>query len=151
MAEFIFLGSVKTLKMYPQDRLGAVDLLPFHPLTPDLSVAECGALARRVGARLRREEPAMSFFFFGGADVEGGRSLASRRRQLGWFEGTVRGSPDLGTCQPRAGLTGLGAAPYMANFNLSLNTDQPHVGRAVLKKIRTACNFVSLAVAGWEN
>ena len=136
MAEFIFLGSVKTLKMYPQDRLGAVDLLPFHPLTPDLSVAECGDLARRVGARLRREEPAMSFFFFGGADVEGGRSLASRRRQLGWFEGTVRGSPDLGTCQPRAGLTGLGAAPYMANFNLSLNTDQPHVGKAVLKKIR---------------
>jgi len=118
-------------------RLGAVDLLPFHPLTPDLSVAECGVFARRVGTRLLQEAPRTSFFFYGGADEGGGRSLASRRKELGWFEGgTPGGSPDLGTFHPGVGLTGVGAAPYMANFNLSLNTRLPQVGTAVLRKIR---------------
>jgi len=117
-------------------RLGAVDLLPFHPLTADLSVAECGRLARRVSTRLLEEVPASSFFFYGGADEGAGRSLASRRKELGWFEGAARGSPDLGTLHPAVGLTGVGAAPYMANFNLSLNTQLPQVGKAVLRKIR---------------
>ena len=117
--------------------MGAVDLLPFHPLTPDLSIADCGALARRVGARLLQELPNTSFFFYGGADDGGGRNLASRRKELGWFEGTPpRGKPDLGTFHPDLGVTGVGAAPYMANFNLSLNTQLPRVGKAVLRKIR---------------
>ena len=117
-------------------RLGAVDLLPFHPLTPDLSVADCGGLARRVSTRLLEEEPTSSFFFYGGADEGEGRSLASRRKELGWFEGAPKKSPDLGMFHPGIGLTGVGAAPYMANFNLSLNTQLPQVGKAVLRKIR---------------
>ena len=133
---YAFLEKVISTLMMVNYRLGAVDLLPFHPLTPDLSLAECGGLARRVGTRLVQEAPHSSFFFYGGADEGGGRSLASRRKELGWFEGAVRGRPDLGTFHRDVGLTGVGAAPYMANFNLTLNTQLPQVGKAVLRKIR---------------
>jgi glutamate formiminotransferase len=116
-------------------RLGAVDLLAFHPLAEATSVAECGVLARRVATRLAAQELGTSFFYYGGAD-ETGRSLPQRRRELGWFGSRARGAPDLGSASPKAGLTGTGAAPYMCNFNLRLATTRPEVGQAAVERIR---------------
>ena len=116
-------------------RLGAVDLLPFHPLAVGTSVQACATLARRVAGELVRQVPAAGFFYYGAAD-ELGRSLVSRRRELGWFGGAARGAWDLGEGAPAQGVTGIGAAPYMANFNITLDTQSREVGEVVVRRIR---------------
>ena len=44
--------------------------------------------------------------------------------------------PDLGTFHPARGLAGVGAAPYMSNFNISLATADPGLARRVLAAVR---------------
>ena len=103
-------------------RLGAVDLLPVHPVTQDVSLAECGASARNIAVALNNRVPGSAFFFYGGADPAG-RRLATRRRELGWFESAVRPGAvaDLGQAGPALGLTGAGATPYMTNVTHHCN------------------------------
>ena len=44
--------------------------------------------------------------------------------------------PDLGTFHPARGLAGVGAAPYMSNFNISLASADPGLARRVLAAVR---------------
>ena len=44
--------------------------------------------------------------------------------------------PDVGAYIPQYGLTGVGASPYMSNFNISLETDKMNVAKEVLRTIR---------------
>ena len=118
-------------------RLGAVDLIPVHPSTEQTSLEECHSLATRVCRRLLTEAPGSSFFLYKfGVEAE---SLARRRREVGWFSSQVTPglAPSLGQLTPHRGLTGAGASPLMANFNISLETrgDLKVVAR-VLNNIR---------------
>ena len=103
-------------------RLGAVDLIPVHPITEETSLADCHSLATNVCRRLLTEAPGSSFFLYRfGVEAE---SLPVRRREVGWFSSEVRPglAPSLGHLTPHRGLTGAGASPLMANFNISLET-----------------------------
>ena len=130
-------------------RLGAVDLIPIHPLAPELSVASCGGVAYEIAEALAQDVEGASFFLFGASDRGLKReSLVKRRKQVGWFtEGGVATPPtfpaslvpDLG-CFPneRYGLTGVGAMPYMMNFNVTISTTDAELGKLAANVVREA-------------
>ncbi|XP_043245688.1 glutamate formimidoyltransferase-like [Amphibalanus amphitrite] len=116
--------------------LGAVDLVPFHPLSEDVTLEDCARLARAVGDQLTALVPGTSCFWFGEADPLR-RSLPLRRRQVGWFQRRpVAAEIDRGTPDPRLGVTGIGAIPYMTNYNVTLDTADLAVGREVAAELR---------------
>ena len=131
--------------------------MPLHPVTPATSLADCEAAAANIAARLVAAVPGWSCFIFGPGE---GRGLAERRREVGWwadknikhlddkyidddsrFKSEVAPgvSPDLGTYHPGRGLAGVGAAPYMSNFNISLATADPVLASRVLAAVRARC------------
>jgi len=118
-------------------RLGSVDLIPIHPITEETSLEDCGVVATNISKQLVQVVNGSSFFFFGHADAQK-RGLIKRRKEIGWFGKMVntRMIPDAGKFVSRYGITGVGAAPYMSNFNISLDTQDMAVGKKVLKNIR---------------
>ena len=121
-------------------RLGAVDLIPIHPLSSAVSLDECGAVARNVGKDIVEKIPLTSVFFFGNADAAERRGLVSRRKEMKWYQGRKGYSSmsgDIGG-QPteRYGLTGVGSMPYMTNFNVTINTSSMSIGNSIAKEIR---------------
>ncbi|XP_033097465.1 glutamate formimidoyltransferase-like [Anneissia japonica] len=123
-------------------RLGAVDLVPVHPLSEDVSLEDCGAVAKNIAERLAANIPGTSFFLFGESDSPLKRSLVQRRKEVGWYHGRfgmdysalkfdVGSSP----CS-RYGLTGIGASPYVMNCNVTIATQDFEFGRHIASKIR---------------
>jgi len=129
-------------------RLGAVDLIPLHPLTPDLSVSDCGVVAKEIAETLSQNVAEASFFVFGPGERGRGKSLVQRRKEVGWF--SVGGIstpptfseillPDFGSSPGyRLGLTGVGAMPYMMNFNATISTSDSRVGKMAANAVREA-------------
>ena len=116
--------------------LGAVDLVPVHPLTDDATLRECAYVALGIGRRLTEEVPGAACFWFGEADPQR-RPLPLRRRQVGWFRRrAVLEEVDLGTPDPRLGLTGIGAIPYMTNFNVTLDSSDLELGKSIASQLR---------------
>ncbi|KAM3917300.1 formiminotransferase N-terminal subdomain-containing protein isoform 2-T2 [Leptodactylus fuscus] len=119
--------------------LGAIDLIPIYPLS-GVTLEQCGKIARGIAEELITHVPGCSLFLFGYADVPEMRSLADRRRSLGWF----RKNPDVTTMESdvglkpskKYGLTGIGASPYVMNCNVTLDTQDLTSGRAVAAAIR---------------
>ena len=119
-------------------RLGSVDLIPIHPITEETSLEDCGCVATNISRKLVQVVRGSSFFFFGYADKQN-RGLIQRRKEIGWFDNSESKRsiiPDCGIFESRYGITGVGAAPYMSNFNISLDTQNVAVGKEVLKNIR---------------
>ncbi|XP_028992722.2 formiminotransferase N-terminal subdomain-containing protein [Betta splendens] len=122
--------------------LGAVDLIPIYPLGEEVGVEDCASEARAVAQGLTQRVPGTSAFLFGWADPPLQRSLAQRRKELGWFKRTsdlqaVR--PDVGPQpQERFGLTGVGATPYVMNCNVTIDTQDLRVGRSIASAIRAS-------------
>eukprot|EP00112_Aurelia_sp_Birch-Aquarium-sp1_P011493 Seg2416.4 transcript_id=Seg2416.4/GoldUCD/mRNA.D3Y31 product="Glutamate formimidoyltransferase" protein_id=Seg2416.4/GoldUCD/D3Y31 len=123
-------------------RLGAVDLIPIHPLSRNLSLDECGELARKLGETIAKDIPGTSMFFFGSADTPNKRGLVERRKAMNWFGLKQRQFFeskfwDIGDkFTPQCGITGIGAIPYMTNFNVAIGTDDLEIGNSIAKAIR---------------
>ncbi|XP_071521279.1 uncharacterized protein [Panulirus ornatus] len=122
-------------------RLGAVDLVPLHPVSENISLQSLGHIAYGVAERLSTSVPGTSFFMFGTGDSEG-RGLVQRRKEVGWFRRPVQYPllrHDLGhTPSSRYGLTGVGAIPYMMNVNVTLDTQDVSLGRCVAASLRAS-------------
>lgn len=123
-------------------RLGAIDLVPIHPISEGVTLEECGALARDIAGRVTSAVPGASVFFFGQADRPACRSLVQRRKQVRWYDGCHGSSYD-GIAQdvgakPTAqyGLTGIGAIPYVTNCNVTIATKDVEFGREIAKSVR---------------
>ncbi|XP_077980722.1 uncharacterized protein LOC144435955 [Glandiceps talaboti] len=125
-------------------RLGAVDLVPIHPLSDDVSLEECGQVARSLAERLTRDIPGTSFFLFGHADHPRCRGLVERRKELRWFKGHLSNEwkqpthVDGVASSHKYGIAGIGAIPYMMNCNVTIETDNLQFGREIAKAIRGA-------------
>ncbi|KAJ1187346.1 hypothetical protein NDU88_004122 [Pleurodeles waltl] len=123
--------------------MGAVDLVPIYPLY-GVGVRECASVARRISEDVAALVPGSSFFFFGKADKPEERSLAEKRKHLGWFtkrkDFDMEGMrPDVGTAPSRRyGLTGIGASPYVMNCNCTLDTRDLSVGKEIASAIRAS-------------
>ena len=106
-------------------RKGTVDLIPIHPITDGTTLDECGQVARNISKELLSTGQ-IEAFHFGWADPER-RSLVQMRKMLGWF-----------TDKPSAtkhGLVGIGAVPYMTNFNVTISTKDLKVGSLKVAQI----------------
>ncbi|XP_077304559.1 formiminotransferase N-terminal subdomain-containing protein isoform X3 [Lithobates pipiens] len=86
--------------------------------------------------------PGCSVFLFGYADRPDMKSLADKRRSIGWFkkksEIHVESlKADIGPKpSPMHGITGVGASPYVMNCNVTLDTQDLALGRTIAAAIR---------------
>lgn len=123
-------------------RLGSVDLIPIHPIHPSVTLQECGQIAKRIGKRIVESISGTSVFFFGHADIPQCRGLVSRRKAMRWYEGKSGMSYsgigyDIGMApSQRYGCTGVGAIPYVTNCNVTIDTNDLDLGRAIAQAIR---------------
>ncbi|XP_022238610.1 uncharacterized protein LOC111085239 [Limulus polyphemus] len=125
-------------------RLGIVDLIPIQPLTPEVTLEECGDVARDIAFSLTKNIPGTSVFLFGHADKPLHRSLVERRKNLKWYKGAKnfdfsKITSDIGV-NPSAsyGITGIGAHPYVMNCNVTVDTNNVNTGQEIAKAIRAS-------------
>ena len=123
-------------------RLGAVDVIPFVPFQ-EVSMADCQALARRLGDRIGRESSVPVFLYEAAATQSLRRSLAALRK--GGLEGLqrrmgreVRWKPDFGpsVSHPTAGVVAIGARDVLVAFNVFLNSPDLESARAIARRVR---------------
>lgn len=125
-------------------RVGATDVVPMIPLT-GATMAQCVRLARRVGARIG-EELQIPVFLYEEACERPFRKKLERIRQ-GGLEALTRRmqtdpawAPDFGPARPHptAGVTVVGARDPLIAFNVTLESRDVSVARAIAATIRDA-------------
>jgi len=120
-------------------RMGATDVVPFVPVA-GVTMDDCVALARTLGERVGRELGIPVFLYAKAAtrpeherlpDIRKGEFEALRERTL---------APDFGPpkAHPTAGVTAIGARPFLVAFNVYLDTQDIAVAKAIAKQIRTS-------------
>jgi len=122
-------------------RLGAVDVVPFVPIE-DVSMAECVALARKVGAAVGSRFSLPVYLYEEASADPSRKNLEDIRR--GEFEGlaakmaTAGWAPDFGpaTPHPTAGATVIGARMPLIAYNINLATDRLDVAKKIAAAIR---------------
>ena len=122
-------------------RLGAVDVVPFIPIE-GVTMAECVALAREVGAEVAARHGLPVFLYEEAASSLARRNLEDIRR--GEFEGLAAKlrdpawKPDFGPAEPHpsAGATVIGARMPLIAFNVNLATDRLDVAKQIAAAVR---------------
>ena len=122
-------------------RLGATDVVPFIPVR-DVSLAECVAMAQRLGERVGRELNLPVYLYEAAATRPERQNLENIRR--GEYEkikeeiATVPSrEPDFGPRQMGpAGAVVIGARAFLIAFNVYLNTADVSVAKKVAKAAR---------------
>jgi glutamate formiminotransferase/formiminotetrahydrofolate cyclodeaminase len=113
-------------------RMGATDVCPFVPVE-GVTMADCAAMARRLGERVGRELAIPVFLYEAAASQPSRKNLADVRR--GEYEGLAKKladpawRPDFGPAAPHrtAGAMAVGARPFLIAYNIDLNsTDANH-------------------------
>jgi glutamate formiminotransferase / 5-formyltetrahydrofolate cyclo-ligase len=122
-------------------RLGAVDVVPFVPIE-GVTMAECVALARRVGAEVAERFGVPVYLYEEASSNPARRNLEDIRR--GEFEGLAAKmaaegwAPDFGgtTPHPSAGAAVIGARMALIAYNINLATDRLDVAKKIAAAIR---------------
>ena len=122
-------------------RLGAVDVVPFIPLE-GATLADCVALARRVGESIAQTHHIPVFLYEEAASAPHRRGLEDIRR--GQFEGLLSKlkdplwQPDFGPSEPHPsfGAVVVGARMPLVAFNVNLSSDDVEIAKKIAKGIR---------------
>ncbi len=122
-------------------RMGAVDVVPFVPIE-GVTMAECAALARRVGRTIAERFAIPVFLYEDAASRPERRNLEDIRR--GEFEGLAAKlalpdwTPDFGPSSPHAsaGAVAIGARMPLIAFNVNLGTERIEVAKKIASAIR---------------
>lgn len=122
-------------------RLGAVDVVPFIPIE-GVTMADCVALARAVGAAVGSRFELPVFLYEEAATTPSRRNLEDIRR--GEFEGLAaklaqpEWAPDFGPGRPHptAGATVIGARMPLIAYNINLATDRLDVAKKIASAVR---------------
>jgi len=123
-------------------RMGATDVVPFVPVK-GVTMDECVELARQLGERVGRELEIPVFLYESAATRPERQNLAKVRK--GQFEGlrdeigtNPAREPDFGPnrIHPTAGVTAIGARPFLVAYNINLGTTDLAVAKAIAKAIR---------------
>jgi glutamate formiminotransferase len=122
-------------------RLGAVDVVPFVPIE-GVTMAECVALAREVGAEVASRHDLPVFLYEEAASSPARRNLEDIRR--GEFEGLAAKlqqpdwTPDFGPAHPHpsAGASVIGARMALVAYNINLATNRLDVAKKIAAAIR---------------
>ena len=122
-------------------RMGAVDVVPFVPITATME--ECIALAREFGKEFSKKTNVPVFLYEEAATRPDRRNLAVVRK--GEFEGLREEIgknpdrvPDYGPdkIHPTAGATAVGARFFLIAFNVNLSTDDVDIAKKIAKGVR---------------
>ena len=121
-------------------RLGAVDVVPFVPLG-GVTMAECVAIARRVGAVVAATHHVPVYFYANAATRPERVRLPDIRKPE--YEGLAAylettHVPDAGPrrLHPSAGAIVIGARPPLIAFNIELDTTDLELAQRIAKEIR---------------
>lgn len=122
-------------------RMGAVDVTPFVPIE-GVTMADCVALAKRVGATLAERHGLPIYLYEEAATTPTRRNLEDIRR--GEFEGlaakmaSVGWAPDFGPGAPHAsaGASVVGARMPLIAYNINLATDRLDVAKKIATAVR---------------
>lgn len=121
-------------------RMGAVDVVPFVPVT-ECTTEECVEYANRVGKAIG-EMGIPVYLYEDAATSKGRKNLAKVRK--GQYEGFFEKikdpewAPDFGPAEMNAksGCTAVAARFHLIAFNVNLNTDNVEIASAIAKKVR---------------
>jgi len=123
-------------------RLGSTDVVPFVPIE-GVTLEECVALAKRVGAEIWKRYK-IPVYFYEAAAVRPERVNLENIRK-GQFEGLLEEvprnpsrAPDVGEQQlhPTAGAVVVGARKFLVAYNINLNTPDLEIAKRIAKNIR---------------
>lgn len=122
-------------------RLGAVDVVPFVPIE-GVTMADCIALARRVGEEVARRFALPVFLYEEAASAPHRRNLEDVRR--GEFEGLgaklldPQWVPDFGprVPHPSGGAAVIGARMPLIAYNINLGTPDVEIAKKIARAIR---------------
>ncbi|MBU2611342.1 MAG: glutamate formimidoyltransferase, partial [Chloroflexi bacterium] len=121
-------------------RMGATDVVPFVPIA-GVSMADCVAMASRLGERVGRELNIPVYLYEEAATREDRRNLENIRK--GQYEGLKKEirkrvrKPDYGPARlGPAGATVIGARHPLIAFNVYLDTEDVSIAKAIAKIIR---------------
>jgi glutamate formiminotransferase / 5-formyltetrahydrofolate cyclo-ligase len=137
-------------------RLGAVDVVPFVPIE-GATMAECVALAKKVGAEIARRFEVPVFLYEEAAANPARKNLEDIRR--GEFEGLAakmrapEWAPDFGPAAPHpsAGASVVGARMALVAYNINLATDRLDVAKKIAAAIRQSSGgFRYVKAAGFK-
>ena len=123
-------------------RLGALDVLPFVPLT-DISLEDCAILAREVGQELA-ERHSLPVFLYEAATPDS-RSLPFVRKNA--FSNLT---PDFGPVfpHPTAGAAAVGARNPLVAYNIVLATPDLAPARLIAREMRTLPHLPGIRALG---
>ena len=122
-------------------RLGATDVVPFVPIR-DISLGECVAIARRLGARVGAELGLPVYLYEAAATRPERQNLEDvRRGQYEKLREEIATSParepDFGPRQVGpAGAVIIGARSFLIAYNIYLNTGDVSLAKKVAKAVR---------------
>lgn len=122
-------------------RMGATDVVPFIPVR-DITMAECVAMAKRVGERVGRDLNIPVYLYEAAATRPERESLENIRR--GEYEKikveigqNPQRDPDYGPKQlGPAGATVIGARAFLVAYNIYLNTPNVDIAKKIAKAVR---------------
>ena len=115
-------------------RMGALDVLPFVPLS-GVTLAECARLAVRAGEEIWNRHGVPVYLYEAAARDPTRRNLANVRRAVcshaGWL-------PDIGgpNLHPSAGATAAGARKVLIAYNIHLATADAAIAQSIARRIR---------------
>ncbi|MGE5744857.1 MAG: glutamate formimidoyltransferase [Gemmatimonadota bacterium] len=138
-------------------RMGATDVVPFVPVR-DITMDECVALARDLGARVGRELDIPVFLYARAATRAERERLPDIRK--GEFEGLrdrigsdPAADPDFGPkrIHPTAGASAIGARPFLVAYNIYLDSPDVVLAKEIAKQIRTSSGGLpAVQASGFE-
>ncbi|MBI3760630.1 MAG: glutamate formimidoyltransferase, partial [Chloroflexi bacterium] len=122
-------------------RLGATDVVPFIPIR-DATMADCVAIARRLGERVGRELNIPVYLYEAAATRPDRENLENIRR--GQYEAlkveietNPDRKPDFGPAKlGKAGATVIGARPFLVAYNVYLTTSDVEIAKKIAKALR---------------
>ena len=122
-------------------RMGATDVCPFVPLE-GMTMEDCAALARRLGARVGEELGIPIYLYEHAASRPERQNLADIR--AGEYEALPEKmtrpdfAPDFGPAEfnARAGVTAIGAREFLVAYNINLNTADVKKARKIAFPLR---------------
>ena len=125
-------------------RMGATDVVPFIPVR-DVTMEECVVLAKTLAERVARELEIPVYLYAKAAQRPERERLPDIRK--GEFEGLrdrigtdAAADPDFGPkrMHPTAGVTAIGARPFLVAYNIYLDTSDVALAKDIAKRIRTS-------------
>ncbi len=146
--EAAFLGIQKAADLIDMDvhtgehpRLGATDVVPFVPIQ-GVSMADCIAMANRVGERVGNELQIPVYLYEQAAKTPERENLAKVRK--GQYEALKadmgkdpKWTPDYGPAKVgKAGGVVIGAREALVAYNVYLNTDDVEIAKSIGKAVR---------------